>query len=210
VEKVLEDAGILLASLASQTLSKSGRALIDALIAGERDPAVLAVLAKKRMRAKIPELQRALVGRFGEHHAAMLRFHLAHIDHLDALIAALDAQIEAKLVPFADAVRRLGTITGVGPMTAQVLIAEIGVDMSVFPTAQHLASWCGICPGNNESAGKQRSGRTNPANPWLSDALIQAAWAASRSKNTWLAAHGSGGSRDASARRRRSSRSRTR
>lgn len=188
VEKVLEDAGIKLASVASQTLSKSGRAMIDALIAGERDPEVLADLAKKRMRAKIPELQRALVGRFGEHHAAMLRLHLAHIDHLDALIATLDADIEAKLVPFADAVRRLGTITGVGPMTAQVLIAEIGVDMSVFPTAQHLASWCGICPGNNESAGKQRFGRTNPANPWLSDALVQAAWAASRSKNTWLAA----------------------
>ena len=188
VEKVLEDAGIKLASVASQTLSKSGRAMIDALIAGERDPVVLAELAKRRMRSKIPELQRALVGRFGEHHAAMLRLHLAHIDHLDALIAALDVQIDAKLVPFADDVARLQTVTGIGPITAQVLIAEIGVDMSVFPTANHLASWAGVCPGNNQSAGKQKSGRTNMASPWLTDALIQASWAAARSKDTWLSA----------------------
>ena len=188
VEKVLEDAGIKLASVASQTLSVSGRAMIDALIAGERDPEVLADLAKKKMRVKIPQLRRALVGRFGEHHAAMLRLHLDHIDHLDALIDRLDDQIEAKLVPFAEDLRRVRTITGVGPTTAQVLIAEIGVDMTAFPTAGHLASWCGVCPGNNESAGKQRSGRTNPASPWLADALVQAAWAASRSRDTWLAA----------------------
>jgi transposase len=188
VDKVLEDAGIKLASVASQTLSKSGRAMIDALITGERDPVVLAELAKRRMRSKIPELQRALVGRFGEHHAAMLRLHLAHIDHLDRLIDELDAQIEGKLDPFVDDVARLRTVTGIGPITAQVLIAEIGVDMSVFPTADHLASWCGVCPGNNQSAGKQKSGRTNMASPWLTDALIQAAWAAARSKNTWLSA----------------------
>jgi transposase len=188
VEKVLEDAGIKLASVASETLSKSGRAMIDALIAGERDPTVLADLAKKRMRSKIPELQRALVGRFGEHHAALLRLHLAHIDHLDALVDEIDAQIEAKLVPFAEDVARLQTITGNGPTTAQVLIAEIGVDMSVFPTANHLASWAGVCPGNNQSAGKQKSGRTNMVSPWLTDALIQAAWAAARSKDTWLSA----------------------
>jgi transposase len=188
VEKVLEDAGIKLASVASKTLSKSGRAMIEALIAGERDPLVLADLAQKRMRLKIMELRRALVGRFGEHHAVMLRLHLAHIDHLDLLITELDATIDAKLAPFAAAVTRLQTITGVGATNAQVLLAEIGPDMNVFPTAAHLASWCGICPGNNESAGKQRSGRTNPSNPWLADALVQAAWAASRSKNTWLAA----------------------
>lgn len=188
VEKVLEDAGIKLASVASQTLSVSGRAMIEALIAGERDPAVLADLAKKRMRSKIPELQRALVGRFGDHHAAMLRLHLAHIDQLDVFIVSIDEQIDTKLAPFADAVTRLQTITGVGRTTAEVLIAEIGVDMSVFPTAGHLASWCGVCPGNNESAGKQRSGRTNPASPWLTDALVQAAWAAARSKDTWMAA----------------------
>ena len=188
VEKVLEDAGIKLASVASQTLSKSGRAMIDALITGERDPVVLAELAKRRMRSKIPELQRALVGRFGDHHAAMLRLHLAHIDHLDRLIDELDAQIEGKLAPFVDDVARLRTVPGIGPITAQVLIAEIGVDMSEFPTADHLASWCGVCPGNNQSAGKQKSGRTNMASPWLTDALIQAAWAAARSKDTWLSA----------------------
>jgi transposase len=188
VEKVLEDAGIKLASVASQTMSVSGRAMIDALIAGERDPAVLADLAKKRMRSKIPELTRALHGRFGDHHAAMLRLHLAHIDHLDATITSIDEQIDTKLVPFDEARRRLMTITGVGKTTAEVLIAEIGVDMSAFPTAAHLASWAGVCPGNNESAGKRRSGRTNPASPWLTDALIQASWAAARSKDSWLSA----------------------
>jgi transposase len=188
VEKVLEDAGIKLASVASQTLSVSGRAMIEALIAGERDPVVLADLAKKKMRVKIPQLRRALVGRFGEHHATMIRLHLDHIDHLDTLIERLNDQIANLLVPFADDLRRVQTITGVGPTTAQVLIAEIGVDMTAFPTARHLASWCGVCPGNNQSAGKQRSGRTNPASPWLTDALVQAAWAASRSRDTWLAA----------------------
>jgi transposase len=158
------------------------------LIAGERDPVVLADLAKRRMRSRIPQLQRALAGRFGQHHAEMLRLHLAHIDHLDALIDRLDERIDAKLHPFADDLRRLQTITGVGVTTAQVLIAEIGVDMTAFPTAAHLASWCGVSPGNNQSAGKQRSGRTNPANPWLTDALVQAAWAASRSRDTRLAA----------------------
>lgn len=128
------------------------------------------------------------MGRFGEHHAMMLRLHLAHIDHLNALIEGIESQIEAKIGPFNDACRRLTTIPGVGEMTAEVLIAEIGIDMTVFPTAQHLASWCGVCPGNNRSAGKQRSGRTNPASPWLTDALIQAAWAATRTKNTWLSA----------------------
>jgi transposase len=177
VEKVLEDAGIKLASVASQTLSVSGRAMIEALIAGERDPVVLADLAKKKMRVKIPQLQRALVGRFGAHHATMVRLHLDHIDHLDTLIDRLNGRIANLLVPFADDVRRVQTISGVGPSTAQVLIAEIGVDMTAFPTAEHLASWCGAFPGNNQSAGKQRFGRTNPASPWLTDALVQAAWA---------------------------------
>ena len=188
VEKVLEDAGIKLGSVASKTLSKSGRAMVEALVEGERDPLILADLAQKRMRARIPELRRALVGRFNTHHAVMLRLHLRHIDDLDELIAALDEQIDATLTPFAADLARLTTITGVGVATAQVLIAEIGVDMSVFPTAAHLASWCGMCPGNNESAGKQRTGRTNPSNPWLATALVQAAWAAARSKNTWMSA----------------------
>lgn len=188
VEKVLEDAGIKLSSVASRTLSVSGRAMIEALIAGERDSAVLAQLAQKRMRSKIPELERALRGRFGDHHARMLRLHLAHIDHLDALIADIEQQTESLIAPFDDVSRRLQTITGVGPGVAQVMIAEIGVDMSLFPTAGHLASWCGVCPGNNQSGGRQRSGRTNPGSPWLMDALTQAAWAAARSRDTWLAA----------------------
>jgi transposase len=127
---------------------------------------VLADLVRKRMRPKFPELTRALHGRFGNHHGAMLRLHLAHIT------------ISTRPL--------LMTITGVGKATAEVLSAEIGVDMSAFPTAAHLASWAGVCPGNNESAGKRRSGRTNPASPWLTGALIQASWAAARSKDTWL------------------------
>ena len=188
VEKVLEDAGIKLASVASTTLSKSGRAMIEALISGERDPLLLADLALKRMRAKLPDLRRALIGRFNAHHATMLRLHLRHIDELDAIVADLDLQIDALLVPFAEDLARLQTIPGVGKDTAAVLIAEIGVDMSMFPTAAHLASWCGVCPGNNESAGKQRSGRTNQSNQWLAGSLVQCAWAAARSKNTWLSA----------------------
>ncbi len=188
VEKVLEDAGIKIGAVTSQTLGVSARLMINALIAGERDPVVLADMAKKKLRVKIPELQRALVGRFNEHHSAMLRLHLHHIDQLDMMIEGIESQIDAKIVPFSEARQRLMTIPGVGETTAQVLIAEIGVDMSVFPTAQHLASWCGVCPGNNRSAGKQRSGRTNPASPWLTDALVQAAWAASRTKNSWLSA----------------------
>ena len=160
----MEDAGIKLASVASQTLSKSGRAMIDALIAGERDPVVLAELAKRRMRSKIPELRRALVGRFGEHHAAMLRLHLAHIDHLQRMLDDLDGQIEIKLTAFVDDVARLQTVTGVGPVTAQVLIAEIGVDMSVFPTADHLASWAGCARGTtSQQANRSRGARTWPA-----------------------------------------------
>ena len=204
VEKVLENAGIKLASVASRTLSVSGRAMIDALIAGERDPVVLADLAKKRMRIKIPELRRALVGRFGAHHAAMLRLHLDHIDHLDALIGQLDEQIDDKLVPFAEDLRRVQTITGVGLNTAQVLIAEIGVDMTAFPSAQHLASWCGVCPGNNQSAGKQRSGpRTRPVRG------SPTRWCKPRGRRHDHATRGwrrgSGGSHGGSARRKRSS-----
>lgn len=188
VDKVLEDAGIKLGVVASVTLGVSGRLMINALIAGERDPVVLASFAKRRLKSKTAELERALVGRFSEHHATMLRFHLTHIDHLDMTIEGVDTQIDSRISPFADACHRLTTIPGVGEQTAQVLIAEIGIDMGVFPTADHLASWCGVAPGNNRSAGKQRTGRTNPASPWLTDALIQAAWAASRTKNSWLSA----------------------
>lgn len=188
VEKTLEDAVIKLGAVASSTLTKSGRAMIEALIAGERDPQVLAGMAKGRMRAKIPELVRALDGRFEDHHAQMLRLHLDHIDHLDEAIASIDSQVDELIVPFADVRERLQTIPGVGQKVADVIIAETGADMDRFPDAAHLASWAGVCPGNNESAGKRFSGRTRKADVWLQGALVEAAWAAARTKDTYLSA----------------------
>lgn len=137
-------------------LTKSARAMIDALIAGERDPRVLAELAQGRMRSKIDELTLALRGRFTEHHALLLRVHLDHIDQIDAHIATIDARLEARTVPFDRQLAHLVTMPGIAEVAARVVIAEIGVDMSIFPTAGHLASWAGLCPGNNESAGKHR------------------------------------------------------
>lgn len=187
--KVLEDAGIKLNSVASRTLTVSGRAMIGALCAGERDPRVLADLARARMRAKIPELQEALVGRFDEHHARLCRHHLGRVDDLGAAITTLNTQVEGLIEPVAHHRDRLGTIPGVATRTAEIIIAEIGVDMSRFPTAGHLASWAGMCPGNNESAGKHASGRTRPGDAWLRAALTEAAWAVSRSTgNIYLAA----------------------
>lgn len=188
VEKVLEDTGIKLSSVASSVLTKSARSMIEALIAGERDPEVLAQLAQGRMRAKLDELTLALRGRFSDHHAMLLRVHLDHIDQLEAHVGTLDARIEAKTVPFDRQIRHLITMPGLGEVAARVVVAEIGVDMSVFPTAGHLASWAGLCPGNNESAGKHRSGHTTHGNPWLSEILVQAAWAATRQKDSWFRA----------------------
>jgi transposase len=188
LHKVLEDAGVKLSSVASKVLSKSGREMIDALIAGERDADVLAELAKGRMRSKIPRLKDALAGRFNEHHALLCQAMLARIDQADATIDALGVRIGELLDPFEAAVSLLVTIPGVSQRTAQVIIAEIGADMSRFPDAGHLASWAGMCPGNNESAGKHRSGRTRHGSKWLRKALIEAAHAASRTKDTYLAA----------------------
>lgn len=185
---MFEDAGIKLASVASQTLSKSGRAMIDALIAGERDPAVLAELAQGRMRSKIPELTLALRGRFNDHHALLLRVHLDHIDQIGGHIATIDAQMEVKTAPFDRQIDHLVTMPGMGEVAARVVIAEIGVNMEMFPTAGHLASWAGLCPGNNESAGKHRSGHTTHGNPWLAEILVQGAWAATRKNDSWLRA----------------------
>jgi transposase len=140
------------------------------------------------MRAEIPELIRALDGRFEAHHAQMLRLHLDHIDHLDATIAAIDSQVDELIVPFADVLERLQTIPGVGQKIADVITAETGADMDRSPDAAHLASWAGVCPGNNESAGKRFSGRTRKADVWLQAALVEAAWAAARTKDTYLAA----------------------
>jgi transposase len=188
LEKVLEDAGIKLSVVASHVLSASTRAMIDALIAGERDPGVLAELARTRMRPKIPALRRALVGRFGEHHAFLCRTMLARIDAIDATVATVNTKIEAEMIPYAAAAARLDTIPGVNARIAQIIIAEIGADMSRFPTAAQLASWAGMCPGNNESAGKHHSGKTRKGDPWLRGALGEAASAAARTKGTYPAA----------------------
>ncbi|MGQ0804989.1 MAG: IS110 family transposase [Actinomycetota bacterium] len=189
VQKVLEDAGVKLASVASDVLGVSGRAMLDALIAGERDPQVLAEKALGKMRRKVPELRDALAAsRFRAHHAVMLGEHLAHVDHLDAAIARLDTQVDEVMAPFLAPRDRLATIPGVAKRAAEVIIAEIGADMSQFPTAGHLASWAGMCPGNNESAGKHHSGRTRKGDPWLSGLLTECGWAASYTKDTYLAA----------------------
>jgi transposase len=178
---VLQDAGIKIDSVASSIMTKSGRAMIEALTDGERRPAVLADLAKGRMRVKIPDLSMALEGRFGDHHALMCRLHLEHIDHLDAMIARLDAQIEAMMAPFHVQRDLLITIPGIGPLAAAAVISEIGADVrEFFPDAAHLASWAGICPGNHESAGRRRPGRRRHGNQHLQPVLVECAWAATR------------------------------
>jgi transposase len=188
LEKLLEDAGIKLSSVASRTLGVSGRAMIEALINGERDAAVLANLAQRRLRRKIPELTEALLGRFGDHHALLAREMLGRIDAADATVARLSEEIEVRLAPFREQIDLLITIPGVGLRTAEVLIAETGGDMSVFGSAERLASWAGMCPGNNESAGKRKSGRTRKGCKWLRSALVESAFAASRTKDTYLSA----------------------
>jgi transposase len=188
LHKLMEDTGIKLDCVASDMLGKSGRAMLDALIAGTTDPAVLADLAQGKLRAKLPQLREALQGRFDTEHALIIGRILAHIDYLDEAIADLSALIEQQIAPFAPAVELLCTIPGVQRRTAEVIIAETGGDMSAFPTAKHLASWAGICPGNDESAGKRRSGKTTKGSKWLRANLIEAAKAASRTRNTYLAA----------------------
>lgn len=184
LEKELEDAGIKLAAVATDILGVSGRAMLEALIAGERDVRVLASKAKARMRPKIPALVEALTGNFGAHHAFLCRLHLARIDQLSAAIAELSARIEAELRPFARQLEQLQTIPGVGQHTAEVIIAETGGDMTRFRTAADLASWAGVCPGHHESAGKRKSGRTRHGNRWLTGALGTAAMAAARTRDT--------------------------
>lgn len=186
--RILEDAGIKLDSVASDILGVSGRAMLRALIDGERDPDVLAELAKGKLRNKRDELRQALRGRFRRHHAELLGLQLAHIEHLDTAIAALDARVDEVMAPFSDARDRLDTIPGVGKRAAECIIAEIGVDMSVFPTPQQLASWAGVCPGNNITGGKRRSGRSRHGDPWLGETLVECAWAAARTRDTYLSA----------------------
>lgn len=178
---VLQDAGIKIDSVASSIATKSGVAMIEALIDGERRPKVLADLAKGPMRPKIPDLALALEGRFGDHHALMCRLHLDHIALLDKMITRLDAQIEAMMAPFRAERDLLTTIPGIGPLAAAAVISEIGASVAgYFPGAAHLASWAGLCPGNHESAGKRHSGKRRHGNPHLQTVLVESAWAAVR------------------------------
>ncbi len=190
LEKVLQDAGIKLSSVASTLLTKSGRAIMDALLAGITDPAELAELARGRLRSKIPALQEALRGEFRvAHHGILVAQMLAHVDFLDESIAALDSRIEATVTDYEPLLQRVMTIPGIARKTAISLLAEIGTDVSVFPTSAHLASWAGICPGNHASGGKRKAGRTRHGSVWLKTALTEAAQAAARTKGTYLAAH---------------------
>lgn len=187
LQDVLDDAGIKLGCVASDVVGVSGREMITALIRGERDPRVLAELARGRLRVKIPDLVEALTGHFTDHHALLCRMMLRRIDAVEADITALDEAIDTAIEPFRRARQRLATIPGVGPRAAEVIIAEIGADMARFRTAADLASWAGMCPGNNESAGKHFTGKTRKGDSWLRGCLGECAAAAARTKGTYLA-----------------------
>lgn len=186
IQKVLEGANIKLSSVATDVLGKSGRAMIEAMIAGEKDPVVMSELAQRKLKKKKPELQRALNGLIGPHQRLMLKAQLRHIDFLTSEIKQLDEEIKERMLPFEEDLELLDTIPGVGRRTAEQIIAEIGTDMDQFPSAAHMCSWAGLSPGNNESAGKRKSGRTRKGNKKLRSALVEAARAAGRTKNTYL------------------------
>jgi len=182
LEKELEDAGIKLSAVATDILGVSGRAMLEALIAGERDAEVLADMARGRMRPKIPDLVQAMIGRFSEHHAFLCRMHLDRIDAVTRDIATLSMRVESVMAPFREVLSRLDTIPGVNQTVAEVIIAETGGDMSRFPTPGHLASWAGVCPGNHESGGRRKSGKTRKGDHWLTASLGVAVLAAGRGK----------------------------
>lgn len=188
LEKLLEDAGIKLSSVASSLTLVSVRAMLEALIAGERDPHVLAQLARAQLRNKIPVLSQALLGRFTDHHAFLARLHLDLIDRHDEAISELTGRIEVVIEPFRGFRDLICTIPGVSLAVADVVIAETGADMTCFPDAQHLASWAGVTPGSNESAGRVKSTKTRPGNSHLKGALGQAGKSVARSKGTFLSA----------------------
>jgi transposase len=186
LEKLLEDAGIKLSSVATDIVGVSGRAMIEALIAGNRDAGQMADLAQRRMRIKIPQLTEALVGRFNDHHGFLARVHLDLIDRHTAVINQLTARIEALMEPFRGFHDLIRTIPGISTLTADIVVAETGADMSRFSTAKHLASWAGTTPGNNESAGRVKSSRTRPGNPYLQGALGASAMSIARTPGTYF------------------------
>ena len=191
LQQVLEGANSKLSSVATDILGKSGRDILVALVSGTSAAAALAQLAqlaRGRLREKIPHLEQALAGQFGAHQRFLIAQQLAHSDFLDASLERVSAEIAERLRPFDAPLARLSTIPGVGRRTTAVLLAEIGTDLTRFPSAGHLASWAGRCPGNDERAGKRRSGRTRQGSPWLRTALVEAAQTAARTKDTYLAA----------------------
>jgi transposase len=188
IQKVLEDANIKLATVASDVLGLSGRAMLAAIVAGETDPERLALLALGKLRTKHAALVAALTGRVQDHHRLLLKTLLAHVDYLDQTIAELSAEIAGRLEPYAGALQLLCSIVGVKRRAAEVVVAEIGVDMDRFRDARHLCSWAALCPGNDESAGKRRSGRMRHGNRWLRTVLVQGAWGAAKAKRSYLSA----------------------
>jgi transposase len=185
IQKTLEDANIKLDSVISDIVGLSGRRMIEAMISGETDPESLAALAHVRIRASKAELEAALRGRITTHHRFMLQLHLNHLDAVEVTIARIDQEVEGNVEPFRVAIEMLSTIPGVSRLAAEVIVSEIGIDMSRFETAGHLISWAGLCPKNDESAGKRRSTRMRKGAPWLKTTLIQCAWAASRTKESY-------------------------
>jgi transposase len=188
LQKTLEGANIKLAAVASSVLGVSAREMLDALVEGCDDVEALAEMARGALRGKIPQLQRALEGHFKGHQKFMVSEQLGHIDYLDLAIERVSKEVEERLRPFQREIELLDTIPGVSRRTAEVLLAELGTDMSRFATAAHLSSWAGMCPGNTQSAGKRGSGKTTKGSPWLRSTLVEAGQAASRSKGTYLSA----------------------
>ena len=186
IQKVLEGANIKLSGVATNVVGVSGRAILEAMVAGINDPSLLSELAKGRLRKKLPELNDALAGLMGHHQRLLLSSQLRHLDFLEVEISGLSKDIVERMRPFAEAIQRLDSIPGMGQRTAEEVLAEIGPDMSRFPTKAHLASWAKLCPGNNESAGKRMSGRTGHGNRWLRASLVEAAWGAAHTRDTYL------------------------
>ena len=188
LQAVLEDANIKLASVVTDVRGVSARAILDALVAGETDGALLADLARGRLRAKRDQLAQAVVGRFAPHHAFMITEQLSHLDYLDEAMERISTEIEQRLQDEWEAVKLLDSVPGISQRAAEIVVAELGVDLHRFPSAKHLASWAGMCPGNKESGGKRLSGKTRKGNVWLRQVLIEIAHVASKTKETYLAA----------------------